>query len=225
MIEQLRIGAHVFASDGKQVGSLSRIVVTDKDLVVTGLVVDPGAHLNDVLVPGGLDKLRDRSVPIALAHVDKDGSVHLSIDALTFVQLPLFERYQYEDMPIEPGHSRFRIGELVNYLASTFGLGGAPYRPENEAITLDLSPDSSAIPEHAPVWRTDPHEEIGEVERTLADADSQQVTALVVRRNTFDTPLVIVPAEAIVSVEDGVAHVDLTDQELDTLQLYSSDEA
>ena len=53
MIEQLRIGAHVFSSDGKQVGSLSRNVVSGADLMVTELVVDPGPHLSELLEPGG----------------------------------------------------------------------------------------------------------------------------------------------------------------------------
>jgi sporulation protein YlmC with PRC-barrel domain len=223
MIEQLRIGAHVFSSDSKQVGTLSRIVVTGNDLVVTGLVVDPGAHLSELLEPGSLDKLRDRSVPVALAHVQADASIHLTCDAAAFARLPLFERRQYQDAPVEPGGSRFRVGELVNYLASTFGLGAAPFQPDNDEITFDMSADSAAIPVRAPVWRTDPHEVIGVVERTLADEATQRITALVIRRNSMDDQLVIVSADAITSFADGVAHVALTDEELDHLPPYTGD--
>ncbi len=225
MIEQLKIGAHVYSSDGKQVGELSRIVVTGADLVVTGLVVDPGSHLSELLEAGSLDKLRERSVPIALTHVLADGSIQLTLNATAFLELPFFERHQYTDTPIDASGSRFRVGELVNYLASTFGLGAAPYSPENEEIVQDLSPDSTAIPEHAPVWRTDPHEQIGVVERTLADEQSQRVTGLVVRLDAIDGQHVVLPTSAIVSFEDGVAHVALTDEELDQLPLYTGDES
>jgi sporulation protein YlmC with PRC-barrel domain len=224
MIEQLRIGAHVFSSDGKQIGTLSRIVVSGADLVVTGLVVDPGAHLGELLEPGGLDKSRDRTVPVALAKIT-DAGITLACDPAAFARLPLFERHQYVDAPVEAGHSRFRVGEVVNYLASAFGLGAAPYVSENEEITFDLAPGSDALPDNAPVWRNTPHEEIGAVERTLADAATQRVTGLVIRRNSIDDRLVIVPADAISSVEDGVAHVELTDEELDHLPLYKDEQS
>lgn len=223
MIEQLRIGAHVFSSDGKQIGALSRIIVSGAELVVAGLVVEPNTHLAELLEPGGLDKPRDRTVPVALASEVNDAGVTLTCDAAAFAQLPLFERQQYVDAPVEAGHSRFRVGEVVNYLASAFGLGAAPYVSENEEITLNLAPGSDALPANAPVWRNTPHEEIGSVERTLADAATQRVTGLVIRRNSIDDRLVIVPADAISSVEDGVAHVELTDEELDHLPLYTDD--
>lgn len=223
MIEQLRIGAHVFSSDGKQVGTLSRIVVAGDDRVVTHLVVNPGTHLAAMLEPGSFDKSRDRTVPVALAHDVSDTSIHLTCDAAAFAKLPLFERRMFVDAPIETGASRFRMGELVNYLASAFGLGAAPYLSESEQVTFDMAPDASMIPASAPVWRTTPHEEIGVVERTLADATTQQVTGLVIRRHSIDDRLVIVPVEAIASFEDGVAHVELSDEQLDHLALYESD--
>ncbi|HET9110772.1 MAG TPA: hypothetical protein VFN78_08105 [Ktedonobacterales bacterium] len=223
MIERLRIGAHVFGNDGKQIGALRRIVVTGENIVVTGLVVDPGTHLDELLEPGSLDKPRDRSVPVELAREVTDDGITLSCDAATFAKLPLFERHQYVDAPVETGKSRFRLGELVNYLASAFGLGAAPYVPENEETILDLPPHSAAIPEDAPVWRNTPHEEIGSVERTLADSTTQRVTGLVVRRASIDEQLVVVPAESITSVEDGVAHVELTDEELDNLPAFEDE--
>ncbi|HEY7975914.1 MAG TPA: hypothetical protein VID72_11255 [Ktedonobacterales bacterium] len=220
MIEQLRIGAHVFTSEGKQIGTLTRIVVSGADLIVTGLVVDPTAPLGELLEPGGLEKSRDRTAPVSLVREVNDAGVMLTCDTATFAKLPLFERHEFEDAPVEPGRSRFRVGELVNYLASAFGLGAAPFSPDNEEITFDLAPGSDAIPENAPVWRNTPHEEIGAVERTLADTATQRVTGLVVRRNSIDDRLVVVPAEAITSVEDGVAHVELTNEELDHLPPY-----
>jgi hypothetical protein len=57
----------------------------------------------------------------------------------------------------------------------------------------------------------------------LADSTTQRVTGLVIRRKSIDDRLVIVPVSAITTVEDGVAHVELTDEELDHLPLYEDD--
>lgn len=223
MIEQLRIGAHVFGSDGKQLGALSRIVVSGEQYTVTGLVVAPNTRLAELLEPGSLEQSRDRSAPVSLVREVKESGIYLTCDAAAFAALPLFERHQYVDAPIEPGASRFRLGDLVNYLAAAFGLGAAPYTPENDEITFDLAPGSAELPANAPVWRNTPHEEIGVVEWALADSATQQMTGLVIRRRSIDDRLVIVPVAAITSVSTGVAHVELTDEELDHLPLYESD--
>ncbi|HET9109626.1 MAG TPA: hypothetical protein VFN78_02260 [Ktedonobacterales bacterium] len=225
MIEQLRIGAHVYSNNGKQLGTLSHIVIAGAEMTVTHLVVDPGTHLAELLEAGSLDKLRDRIVPRALAREVTDDGIILTCDALAFAKLPLFERHEYVETPIEPGASKFRVGELLNYLASAFGLGGAPYRPENEEIMFNVASDALVIHEDAPVWRVTPHEEIGIVEQTLADAETQRVTALVVRRSSADNQVVIVPIGAVTSFEDGVAHVELTDEELDSLPPYVAAES
>ncbi|HEX8733195.1 MAG TPA: hypothetical protein VF725_14175 [Ktedonobacterales bacterium] len=220
MIERLRIGVHVKSSDGKQVGELSRIVVTSGEPTVTHLVVDPGASLGDLLEPGSLDKPRERLVPVALAGAVEEDEITLACDAVTFAALPLFERHEYVDAPVSPTGSRFRLGELVNYLASAFGLGAAPYLPDTEGIAFNVPADASVIPDNAPVWRAKPHEEIGVVERTLADGATQRVTGIVIRRTIGDDQLVVVPIAAIANFEDGVAHVNLTDEELDHLTPY-----
>lgn len=221
MIERLRIGAHVTSSDGKQVGDLSRIVVTSGEPTVTHLVVDPGANLGDLLEPGNLDRPRERLVPVALARSVSESDIALDCDAGAFAKLPLFERHEYVDAPNSPTGSRFRLGELVNYLASAFGLGAAPYIPDTEGIAFNIAADASVIPDNAPVWRVEPHEEVGEVERTLADSATQRVTGVVIRRAVGDDQLVVVPIAAIANFEDGVVHVRLTDQELDHLAPYA----
>jgi sporulation protein YlmC with PRC-barrel domain len=224
MIEQLRIGAHVLSSDGKQVGELARIVVTSDTPAVTHLVVDPGGRLSELLEPGSLDKPRDRLVPIDQARAITESEITLGCDAAAFAAMPLFERHEYIDAPVSATGSRFRLGELVNYLASAFGLGGAPYIPDTDAIAFNVSADSDVIPENAPVWRMTPHEEIGVVERTLADMASQRLTGVVIRRASIDDRLVIVPIASIASFDDGVAHVNLTDEELDHLTPYTPEE-
>lgn len=231
MIEQLRIGAAVYGHEERRLGTLSRIVVAGAtgDATgapqVTGLVVEPHADLSELLTAGGLDTPRARVAPVALAHEVSEERVALDCDERAFAALPLFERHEYTDAPTEGTGSRFRLGDLVNYLASAFGLGAAPYTPESEEITFNEAPGSASLPQRAPVWRAAPHERIGEVERALVDAATQRVTGLVIRRDSIQDDLVVVPVGAITSVEDGVAHVALSDEELDHLAPYTPQDA
>lgn len=227
MIENLRIGAPVYTSDGKRAGALERIVVanietpTGAELQVTGLVVDPGFRdLGDLLSPGSVERSRARATPIALvARVSRD-EVQLSADAKGFEALPLFERREYIAASDEATARRFRWGDIINYAAAAFGLGSAPYLPETEATTFNEAEGSASLPARAPVWREEPHELIGQIERTLVDSASDRVTGFVLRRERVDEALVVLPVAAITSIEDGLAHVALTDAELDNLETY-----
>lgn len=230
MIETLRIGAPVYTSAGERAGSLERIVVSSADPEehgerrVTSLVVDPGFHdLGELLSPGSVEKPRARTVPIDLVtSVDEDG-VRLSCTAEAFEALPLFERREYVAAPVEPTGRRFRWGDIINYTAAAFGLGAAPYLSSSEATEFNEAAGSAELPVRAPVWRIDPHEEIGQIERTLVDSETDRVTGFILRLERMDDALVTLPVEAITSIEDGVAHVALTDTELDQLKPYEED--
>ncbi len=227
MIEKLRIGAPVYTRYDERAGSLERIVVSSTDIQengerrVTSLVVDPGFRdLSELLSPGSVEKPRARTVPIELVtSIDEDG-VRLSCTGDAFEALPLFERREYVPAPIEPEGRRFRWGDIINYAAAAFGLGAAPYLPSTEGTAFNKAADSAALPASAPVWRIEPHEEIGRIERTLVDSETDRVTGFVLRLDRMDDALVTLPVEAITSIEDGVAHVALTDAELDQLKPY-----
>ncbi len=230
MIEKLRIGAPVYTSDGERAGSLERIVVSNVnggangERRVTSLVVDPGFHdLGDLFSPGSVEKPRARTVPIDLATSIEEDSVSLSCDAAAFEALPLFERREYIAAAIEPDGRRFRWGDIINYAAAAFGLGAAPYMSRTDATAFNEEAGSAELPARAPVWRADPHEEIGQIERTLVDSETDRVTGFVLRRERLDETLVTLPVEAITSIEDGVAHVTLTDAELDQLEPYEEE--
>lgn len=225
MIEKLRIGAPVYTNDGERAGSLERIVVssaeTGGERRVTSLVVDPGFHdLGDLFSPGSVEKPRARTVPIDLATTIEEDGVRLSCDAAAFEALPLFERREYVATPVESNGRRFRWGDIINYAAAAFGLGAAPYMAGTESTTFNESAGSASLPARAPVWRVEPHEEIGQIERTLVDSETDRVTGFVLRRERMDETQVTLPVEAISSIEDGVAHVSLTDAELDQLEPY-----
>lgn len=230
MLEDLHIGAAVRGSDGNHLGSLSRVVIEPANQQVTHLVVEPGlAESGNLLKPGGWETPRERVVPMdQVATADKD-EVRLTCDEAGFQQLPLFERKQYTDVDATAAigtrgqwQSRFQLGQLLNYVASGWGLGAAPYIAPAD-ISLNETPTSVAIEEGSPVWRVDPHEEIGTVERVLVDAATQRVSALVVRRSGLLRHRVLLPVDQISGVEEGVVHVTLTPAEVDALAPYTEE--
>ena len=226
MIEDLRIGAAVHARDGKPVGHLSRIVMDGSSDRVLSLVVDPGlVESGNLLAPGGWERPRERVVPVAQVTTATPDRITLTLSEDDFEHLALFEQERFisvataaTEQGAPPGSAeaaRFEAGQLLNYAASEFGLGGAPYLPPAE-ITHTEPPTAGAIAAGTHVWRLDPHERIGEVERVLMDGATQRVSGLVLRRGLLRHHVVL-PVSAITGVEDDVVHVRLSDEELKAL--------
>lgn len=227
MLEDLRIGVHVTGSGGERLGKLTRIVIDRSNNQVTHLVVDPGlAESGNLLAAGGWEKPRERVVPVSLVVSAGKDALSLSCDEPTFTQLPLFERKQFTEADAtaatgseSPWQSRYELGELLNYVASGWGLGAAPYIAPAD-ISVNEAANSAAIAEGTPVWRVSPHDEIGHVDRVLADAESQRVTGLVIKRKGIFPHRVVLPMEQIAGVDDGVVHITLTDKQLDALARF-----
>lgn len=222
MLEDLHIGTPVSGSDGSHLGTLTRIVIERDNGAVTQLVVDPGlVESGNLLAPGGWEKPRERVVPLSLLKSADDHRVLLSCDEVAFQQQPLFEQQYYADYDqLDTLPPRFRLGELINYIASAAGVGGAPYEGPH-VIQYNEPTGAAEIAEGTPVWRREPHEEIGVVERVLFDTQTQRVTALVLRGSGIvGHQQVVLPLNAIADIDDEVVHVTLSDSELDALATY-----
>jgi sporulation protein YlmC with PRC-barrel domain len=229
MLEDLHIGVPVTGSDGKRLGTLTRIVVERDTFRVTRIVVDPGlVESGNLLAAGGWEKPRERVLPFDVISSASEHGVRVSIDESGFAAQPLFEHKEYTAAevsdtvaggPRPQWWERFRVGELVNFIASGWGLGAAPYLPPAD-ITYNEPPGASAIAEGTRVWRLEPHVEVGVVERVLADPASQRITGVVVRREGLRGERRILPVSAIADVQDGTLHTRLSDAEFDALPPY-----
>jgi sporulation protein YlmC with PRC-barrel domain len=231
MLEDLHIGTPVIGSDGQQLGTLQRIVIERGERKVTHLVVDPGLlESGNLLAPGGWEKPRSRLIPVGYIAQVGNESLDLSIDQAGFAQAPFFEHEYYANADTQTGElqapdekPRFRLGELIHYISTAAGIGAAPYEPTTE-IQFQEASTSAEIAAGTPVWRRTPHQELGVIERVLVDADTQRISAFVLRRKGLGGKLVRLPVGAVTDVQDGIVHVTLGDADLAKLEVYRPEE-
>lgn len=225
MLDDMHIGAAVVGRDGRRLGTLKRVVVERGTHQVTHIVIDPGlVESGNLLAPGGWERPRERVVPLALVTSAGEHQIAVACDEDELRQRPLFEHETYVAAETPAGgRSHFRAGDLVNYIASAAGVGAAPYEPPI-SIQFNEAAGSSEIAEGTPVWRLEPHEEVGEVDHVLLDGDTRRVTAIVLRRKGLLRQRVVLPIGAVTGIEDGVVHASLDDDALDALAHYQPEE-
>lgn len=234
MLEDLHIGAHVLGRDKKRLGDLTRIVINRADASVSHLVVDPGlVESGNLLAPGGWEKPRERVLPVELIASVTPDTITLSCDEPSFLSQSLFEQKQYADVEPEagadadkPAHwwSRFQMGQVVNYIASGWGLGAAPYVAP-ETITYNMSPTSVEIATGTPVWRREPRKRLGTLRDVILDPQTERVVAYVIERHSgLASDLVELPLTAVAAIEDDEIYTDLTDEQVDALAEHEQDE-
>ena len=223
LIDNLRHGAAVFTSDGGQVGDLHAIVVDPRDNEVTHVVVNTGPHFPE---PGfGAPDLVE--VPIAEMEGAEETGVFLKLDRDAFCRLPEYadrdhvpsagaEGEAAEPEPGGPARALWNVGIAVAQSLASIGSVAVPQE------TFRKARFERHILNDAPVWRTDPHKHIGDVERVLVDEDSDEIQALVIKRGVLFQHEVILPISHVTEMLGGVVHAEISDAELDALQPFAA---
>lgn len=90
---EIQLGKHVISSDGKQIGTVDRLVLEADHRDLVELIVHKGVLLT-----------RDRIIELGfIEHVDSDGTVRLNLTSDKVDDLPLFIREEYlTPNPAEP---------------------------------------------------------------------------------------------------------------------------
>lgn len=218
-IEDLKNGSDVFSVDGRKVGTLYAVIVDPRDNRVTHLAVDTGPHFPEpgfgspTIVSVGIEQLRKadgKSVELAVAEED-------------FKKLPLYEHEHFyavpesEEPPTETGPRRlWEVG--LSVAAALAGVGTGLAVP---AEHFAKAPFERHILDDAPVWREEPSQHIGDVERVLIDDETNRIVGLVIRRGALFGEEVVLPMENVAEVRDGAIIARLTDAEAEALAPYT----
>jgi sporulation protein YlmC with PRC-barrel domain len=194
---QLQKHARILASNAQEVGYLERVVLNPESNVITHIVVRTGPLLNR----------EDRIVPIELVTDTTDDLVLLEADASTVEAMPLFEERQLvtEERSVE-------IAASSEQQATGPG-GGLPFvtpvvldaeETYPTEIVQNIPEGTIAMKEGAKVVTAD-GENLGHVERILADSDVDQVTHLLISRGLFSKEVKIIPIKWVMRIgEDNV---------------------
>jgi sporulation protein YlmC with PRC-barrel domain len=218
-LENLRHGAHVESAEGKDIGRLHSVVVDPRDNEVTHIVVNAGPHFPE---PGfGAPELIN--VPIdEMADAGED-KVVLRCSRDEFRKLP-----QYVDRDFTPARYRERDAAPTDYAHRLWNTGVAIAASFASLLTGIAVPAETVrkasfereILNDAPVWRLEPHTHIGDVERVLVNDETDEIKELVIRRGVLFHEDAVLPMDYVTEIQDGVVHVQLTDEELRGLQGY-----
>jgi uncharacterized protein YrrD len=215
-VEDLHPGASVQSSDGHKLGSLSRVVLDKATFKLTHVVVDTGIFRSgEPLWKGGWGMTNDRVVPIgAVAHADSD-NLRLTMSGDEFKEMTAhYTDEHFELMPNDkPGPD---VSDLAPILASIPG-GWGPYVLIAKHA---LAPGEVEIQRDSPVWRLNPHQKLGEVERVIYEHDSKKVTELIVRRGFLLKKDVRLPVACITDIFADIVRVEIDDAALAALPEY-----
>jgi uncharacterized protein YrrD len=226
IVDNLRHDAKVISSDGAQVGTLHAVVVDPRDDEVTHIVVNAGPHFPS---PGfGAPKLA--SVPIGQMAGAEEEDVLLTCSSADFEAMTSYVERDFLPPPEDesdaaaPDHG-FQpirtVWDAATALAASFGqqLVGIPVPRE----TFQVTQFERQIVYDSPVWRVEPHEQIGDVERILVDHDTDEIEALVVRRGRLFSDDVVLPIEYVTEILDGMIRVELSDDQVANLQKFEAE--
>jgi uncharacterized protein YrrD len=215
----LHAGAEVFSSDGQKLGQLHRVVLRRRDLTASHIVVDIGfLRSGRSIWQGGVGLDYDRVVPVEAVGRATDERIDLVMTADQFKDAPEYTVESFEPpKDLTPGEfdipdvvsTSVRIADYVASVGANYWLYERLRKPEG---TFDIKEDT-------PVWRQDPHEKLGEVERVLFGPDGV-AQAFVIRRGFLLKRDVVLPVRYVTEFLDDLVRVDITDDHLEALREY-----
>jgi osmotically-inducible protein OsmY/sporulation protein YlmC with PRC-barrel domain len=200
------IGSQVHCTDG-ECGRLLKVVVDPHTQRVTDLVVERGFVLPV-----------DRVLPAEVVERTRNGDIYLDITEESFKAYPEYREVEFKEPApgVQEGH--YDRGD-VRCWASAYGLACTePVIPlVRKRIHVGVDADLAVVERGTPIVNS--QGTVGKVDHLLADAESGEITHLVVRRGLIPY-YPILPISAVRKVSDKAVSVDLTEEEIDDLVRY-----
>lgn len=220
---KIELGARVATKDGKELGTIDK------------LILDPDAgDVHAIVVHKGMLFGRDVEIPLDAIVGQQDGMVQLDYTEDQLDDLPRFFEDSYTTPP--PERSReyasgygYPVGSLLWPSSWSGPISGEPYGHEatgevrDEVAAMHLEQDlGNAVIEEGSEVRSRDGEKVGHVHRLVFDPTTGRPTALVIRKGFLFTEDVEVPAGLISSVDDDKVYLDVRHDELKRYQRAGS---
>jgi uncharacterized protein YrrD len=210
----IELGMSVYTSDGKDIGSIDRLILDPDTNQVKAAVIRKG-----VLLP------HDKEVTREIMNITSDGAIRLSATAAEVHSLPEFLPGAYTtppaDYPLPAGYPSESVYLPYGY---GFGLGGLGATP------VGMMPDNAEAREVRAAWHRQDlenaviqegskvvsreEEHVGEVHQLRFNQQTGALTHIVVRRGFIFTKDTELPASMIASVRDGAVTLSVSAAEV-----------
>ena len=196
---QLQKKATVLAADGKQLGSLERVVLNPNNNVITDVVVRTGSLINR----------EEKVVPLALVVETADNQILLREEAGDLEAFPQFEE---ERIVNEHGGMNTRSSAPANtplgvdHLAVGAPLLQTPSEPIVTRLEQNIPEGTVAMKEGARVIAAD-GKQVGNVERVVAEPQMEQITHLLVSSGWFTKENKLIPSAWVMRMGEDVVHL------------------
>ncbi len=205
---EFKQGTKVYTYDGKDVGSVDRVVLNPKTKEVTHIVVRKGFLFSE-----------DKIVPLSLVASATDESVKLRQDAGKLNDLPPFEETHYVGLNEEETRTAAYPAGLAApfyWYAPTGGWMGYPdygdsyaYPPPYPSETTQNIPDNTvALREGADVISAD-GKHVGSVKRIFTKSGSDRATHFLISEGLFFKEQKLVPIGWISDVQEDEVHLNV----------------
>lgn len=216
MEQPLKFGVSVVTTDGRDVGSLFRVVVDTTTAAVTAITVRRRLlESGDLLKPGGWDRPRDLRVAIGAVTGADETEARVSLSEEEFRALPPYTTAEGAD-PARSQPAGVEVEEIATQVSAALGGNYAVAHDETENRT----PSERHVGHDARVWERDPHTHVGDLDAVLMDDVNNRITGLVVRQGVLFSHDVLVPGNYYADLEDDLIHIDIPTGDIHALPPY-----
>jgi sporulation protein YlmC with PRC-barrel domain len=198
--------AGVLTGDGKQIGSLQRVVLHPETKVITDIVVQGG----------GLFNKEYRVVPVDMIAETAEDQIRLRDEAGEWKSFPLFEE-RHLVSETEGSHA----GDVKPVIYGVPGVGPAVTTVYDDSIVTELErniPEGTvALKEGAKVYTSD-DKHIGNVDRVLADPSGDEATHLIISQGLLAKEKKLIPMRWVEMLGENTVHLGVTEADVNALE-------
>ena len=213
---KVELGAKVATADGKEIGTIDKLILNPESGAVHAIVVRKGLLFG-----------KDVEIPVDTIAGQRGGVVQIECTADRVDELRTFHEGSYTTPPPErsteyaSGYG-YPAASLLWPSSWSGPVSGEPYGHDaigavgDEVSALHHEQDlSNAVIEEGSEVRSRNGEKLGEVHTLVFDPMTERPTKLVIRKGFLFTEDVEVPVDLISSVDDDVVYLDVRHDELE----------
>ncbi len=216
---EFKQGTHVYTDDGKDVGTIDRVVLDPKTKDITHIVVEKGFLFTE-----------DKIVPVNLIASATEERITLRHGVGSLEKLPPFEETHYVPLSeAEEREARYPVGLAsplywyppmggwIGYTDYNFGYAyPPPYPTETERNT---PPGTVSLEEGARVISSD-DKHVGHVDQVLTEPNADQAAYFVISRGLLFKERKLVPVTWVKHLDEDEVHLSVTADTLQALREY-----